>query len=69
IPRRDFPKLPCRKCKLRTEHVKVTAPDGRVLFVCMRCHASRTEKEVASDFTKEEMLELSEDDRVPVGVG
>ncbi len=54
---------------MRTEHVKVTAPDGRVLFVCMRCHASRTEKEVASDFTKEEMLELSEDDRVPVGVG
>ncbi len=70
VPRRDFAKLPCKRCKLRTEHVRVAAAlsDGAYLYICLRCRTSRSEKEVASDFMKEEMLGLPEDDREPAGV-
>lgn len=68
IPRQDFSKLPCKKCRLKTEHVKVAFPNGTIRYVCLRCGKSITEMEINFEFTKEEMLLLSEDDRAPAGV-
>ncbi len=68
IPRRDFLKLPCKRCKLKTEHVKVSIRNGTVRYVCLRCGRSLSQMELDFEFTKEELLTLSEDDRAPVGV-
>ena len=68
VARRDFSKLPCKICKLRTEHVKVVLPDASFVYTCLRCRTSRKEEEVAADFMKEEFLGLPEDNRAPVGV-
>ena len=68
IPRKDFSKLPCKRCRLKTEHVKVSLRNATIRYVCLRCGKSLSEMEINFEFTKEEMLLLTEDDRVPVGV-
>lgn len=68
IPRHDFSKLPCKKCRLKTEHVKVSLRNGTIRYVCLRCGKSLSEIEVDFEFTKEELISLSEDDRAPAGV-
>jgi hypothetical protein len=68
IPRHVYSKLPCKKCKLRTEHVKVSLPSGVIRYICLRCRTARTEIEVAHAFTLDELLDLRSDDSIPVGV-
>jgi hypothetical protein len=67
-PLQDFSKLPCKKCKLKTAHVKVSFPSRDTRYVWLRCRASRTQIEIAHDFTIDELLDLPTDGGVLVGV-